>query len=310
MRSDQRRRLGVLLSLAALWGAGCKKEQPQASMPVDAGAVAVAVVDAGPVAKVVKPLRLSDVSLQRQEDRLAVKYTLTNPGTAQARGPACLMLIDEGNRAIDVLRMGGITVKGGSEDTFEDQLTVADLQWKQARAVLLFTVAYDKYCSDTQLQPTSETLRLLPTGAPAPAGLPMPVPAEEATAADLVVSDVRVRRSKTPAGASVTFTVKNVSDHRASGSACLRAYVREGLFALEENDVGEFDLAPGASATVTGTGTFGDASHWDEVTVLRLFTHTYGCAEVAGPENPGVLIHKPVDAENAAGGEEAQHDAE
>ncbi|RKI58802.1 hypothetical protein D7X55_26735 [Corallococcus sp. AB049A] len=300
----------LLLGFAALCGAGCKKEQPQANVPVDAGVVAVAVVDAGPVAQGVKPLRFSDVTLQRQKDRVAVTYTLTNPGTAQARGPACLMLIDAGNRSIAVQRMGGITVKGGSEDTFEDELIVADLQWKQARAVLLFTVAYGKYCSQTELQPTSETLRLLPTGAPGPAGLPMPVPAEEVTAADLVVSDVRVRRSRAPAGASVTFKVKNVSGHRASGSACLRAYVREGLFALEENEVGEFDLAPGASTTVKGTGTFGDASHWDEVTVLRLFAHPYGCSEIAGPDNPGVLVHKPLDAENAAASEEAHHDAE
>ncbi|RKI31545.1 hypothetical protein D7Y27_37435, partial [Corallococcus sp. AB004] len=93
MRDDGWRRSlgGLLLGIAVAWSAGCKKEQPQASAPVDAGVARVAVVDAGmpdagPVAKVARPLRFSNVVIARDKPYVRVTYTLTNPGTAQGRG--------------------------------------------------------------------------------------------------------------------------------------------------------------------------------------------------------------------------------
>ncbi|AFE04779.1 hypothetical protein COCOR_02721 [Corallococcus coralloides DSM 2259] len=306
----------LLLGCAAVWGTGCKKEQPQASAPVDAGVVAAGVPDAGSVAKGPRPLRFSNVVLKRQDDTVNVSYTLTNPGTAQGRGDACLMLVDDQNRAIAVSRLGGITVKGGLEDAFEDTVKVADLQWKQARSVMLYSTEYGSYCSTSDLKPISEFLRLLPTGAPAPAGLPVPAQPQDVTSGDFAVSGIRVNQAGSSAGASVTYTVKNVSDHRAAGTGCLRAYAQEGTRALEELEAGEFDLAPNASETRTATLKFADATHWAAVKVLRFFASPYGCVDTEGPENPGFPLSGPSEvqpgdaAPGGTGSGEAHHDEE
>ncbi|RKH76917.1 hypothetical protein D7Y21_38035 [Corallococcus sp. AB045] len=311
-RSDQRRghAWGVLfLGLAVAWATGCKKEQPVESAPVDAGVVAVdaGMPAAGPVEKVAKPLRFSNVGLQRVEDGdVTVTYTLTNPGTAQARGKVCLMLLDAHELAIEVRWLGSITVKGGLEDTFEDRTHVDDLQWNQVHSLRLFTTASNDSCSDTPLKPASEPFRMLPTGTPAPADLPLPDPPPESLAENFAVSGLQLRQTGTPAGPSLTFTVKNVSDHRASGSGCLRAYAQEGSRALEEVDVGEFDLAPKASATQTAPVAFHRASHWEEATVLRYFVGPYGCVMSDGAGGPGHPVTPPAEAR----GEEVPHDAE
>ncbi|NPC47190.1 hypothetical protein HPC50_08910 [Corallococcus exiguus] len=312
MRSDQRHVWGVLLAgAAALSGAGCKKEQPAT---VDAGVAAVAVVDAGTrgvdagtVANGGKPLRFSNVGLQRAEDgRVTVTYTLTNPGTAQAREKVCLMLLDAHELAIEVGGLGSITVKGGLEDTFEDRAYVDDLKWNQVRSLRLFTTAANDYCSDTPIKPASEPFRMLPTGAPAPADLPLPDPPPASLAEDFEVSGLQLRQAGTPEGPSLTFTVKNVSDHRASGAGCLRAYAQEGSRALEEVEVGEFDLAPKASSTQTAPVAFHRARHWEEATVLRFFVGPYGCVMSEGAGGPG----HPVPLPEKSGSEEVHHDAE
>ncbi|MBN8227432.1 hypothetical protein JYK02_07920 [Corallococcus macrosporus] len=301
MGSDPRKVL-VLLGLAAVCGVGCKKEQPQASAPVDAG-----VPDAGPLAKISKPLRFSNVGLKRVEDGgVTVTYTLTNPGTVQGRGKTCLMLLDDHDLAIEVRWLGSITVKGGLEDTFEDGTNVDDLQWNQARSVLLYTTADKDHCDAHPLQPTSEPFRMLPTGAPAPANLLLPAPPPEPAPEDFEVSGLQLQQAGTPTEPSLTFTVKNVSGHRASGSGCLRAYAREGAYALEEVDVGAFDLAPKASSTQTVPVAFHKARHWEEATVLRFFVDRYGCVMSGSAGNPG----QPVNLPAKAGSEEARHDAE
>ncbi|RKG57462.1 hypothetical protein D7X30_18255 [Corallococcus sp. AB011P] len=311
-RSDQRRghAWGVLfLGLAVAWATGCKKEQPVESAPVDAGVVAVdaGLPDAGSVAQGARPLRFSNVGLQRVEDGdVTVTYTLTNPGTAQGREKVCLMLLDAHDLAIEVRWLGSITVKGGLEDTFEDQTHVDDLQWNQVRSLRLFTTASNDYCSDTPLKPASEPFRMLPTGAPVPADLSLPDPPPESAPEDFEVSGLQLRQTGTPAGPSLTFTVKNVSDHRASGSGCLRAYAQEGSRALEEVDAGEFDLAPKASSTQTVAVTFHRARHWEEATVLRYFVGPHGCVMSEGVGGPGHPVTLPV----KAGSEEVQHDAE
>ncbi|RKH04209.1 hypothetical protein D7X32_11725 [Corallococcus carmarthensis] len=313
MGSDARKVLGwVLMGLAVVWGAGCKKDAPAASAPVDAGGEAAATVDAGvpdagALAKVSKPLRFSNVGLKHVQDGgVTVTYTLTNPGTAQGRGRTCLMLLDERGLAIDSRLIGFITVKGGWEDTFEDATSVDDLRWNQARSLMLFTTASAVSCSESPPAPTSEPFRMLPTGTPAPANLPLPDPPPDSTPADIEVSGLQLRQGGTPPDPTLTYTVKNVSDRRASGTGCLRAYAREGSYALEEVDVGEFDLAPAASSTQTVPVAFHKARHWEEATVLRFFVDPYGCEMSGGAGNPGL----PVDLPAKADSEEAHHDAE
>ncbi|QAT84194.1 hypothetical protein EJ065_2622 [Corallococcus coralloides] len=319
-RSDQRRghAWGVLfLGLAAAWGAGCKKEQPVESAPVDAGVVAVDAgtrrVDTGTVAKVVKPLRFSDVVIAREDLRVDVTYTLANPGTAQARGDACMTLLDEQGHTIEVVRLGGIVVKGGLEDTFEDHVTVADLRWNQTRSVQLFTKPYRDSCTYSGSPPTSEPLRLLPSGKPATVDLPVPAPLRETKPEDFEVSGIEVTQDGTLASYAIRFTVKNVSDHRASGRGCLRAYRAQDSDAVDESLVGTFDLASGASVTLTDSVNFQDDKQWDEVTVLRLFASFHGCADEEEPENPGFLFDKPAGVrspvEDAAADVEAVDDA-
>jgi hypothetical protein len=147
---------------------------------------------------------------------------------------------------------------------------------------------------------------MLPTGAPSPAGLALPDPPPESLAEDFEVSGLQLGQAGTPAGPSLTFMVKNVSDHRASGSGCLRAYAKEGSRALEEVDVGEFDLAPRASSTQTAPVAFHRASHWEEATVLRYFVGPYGCVMSEGAGGPGHPVNLPA----KAGSEEVPHDAE
>ncbi|RKH58430.1 hypothetical protein D7X96_36885 [Corallococcus interemptor] len=287
----------LLLSCAAVWGTGCKKEPAQASTPVDAGVVAVAAVDAGvpdagTVAKVAKPLKFSDVTLTPQGTSVLVMYTLTNPGTAQGRGDACLSLHDDQGRVIEVKRMGGITVKGGTTDTFEDKVSLGGTSWKQTRTVMLYT-AGEYRCSSGVSSATSELLRLLPTGQPAPADAPAPQELQSSQATDFEVSGVELTQAGQSDDYTLRYTVKNVSDHRASGSGCLRAYVQEGAPHLEESPEGDFSLAPGASETIKDSVIFDNDRNWDRVTVLRLFTSPYGCADGADTDNTGFKFMKP-----------------
>ncbi|RKH50701.1 hypothetical protein D7Y23_12500 [Corallococcus sp. AB050B] len=291
----------LLFGCAAVWGAGCKKEQPQASTPVDAGVVAVAAVDAGvPDAGTVakhkesRPLRFSDVTLRPQSAAVLVTYTLTNPGTAQGRGDACLAMLDEEGRVIEVRRMGGITVKGETTDTFEDAVPLGSTVWKQTRTVMLYT-AGDSRCSSGVHAVTSERLRLLPTGQPAPADAPAPQALQDSRAADFEVSGVELTQAGQSDDYAIKYRVTNMSDHRASGSACLRAYLGEDGTAphLEESPVGDFNLAPGASEDIKDSVIFDNSRNWDRVKVLRLYTSPYGCADDADTDNTGFRIVKP-----------------
>ncbi|TSC22610.1 hypothetical protein [Corallococcus sp. Z5C101001] len=303
MRAGHRRGhvLGALLLGGAVGGAGtgCKRDAPAASTPLDAGVAAVAVPDAGRqdagvVEKVAKPLRFSDVALTRSGDDVAVTYTLTNPGTAQGRGDACLSLHDEHGRGIDAVKLGSITVKGETTDTFEDRVRVSRGFWTQARSLLLYTTsAYS--CSAGILKPTSEVSRLLPSGQPAPAGTPAFQAPEDATAADFAVSNIRVRQDSEAGEYLITYTVKNLTARRVSGAGCLRAYLTEGGRGVEEDRVGDFSLPPGGSETITDSILFDDERHWDEVQVLRLFTGPYGCATDVSEDNAGTAFNKPAD---------------
>ncbi|RKH57820.1 hypothetical protein D7V93_17905 [Corallococcus llansteffanensis] len=297
---EWRRSLGVLLlGGAVVWGVGCKKEQPQARAPVDAGAVAAAVADAGvpdagPVAKVVKPLRFSDVVLKQDRIRLDVTYTLTNPGTAQGRGDACLALLDEKGVVVHVLRMGNIAVKGGTDDVFVDDLYVPESIWPQARTVLLYTAA-DRLCEHDDFGVTSEPLRLLPTGQPAPAGAPVPTRPKPLAAGELQLSDVRLAQ---PGGGTLyelTYTLKNVSARRINGSSCLQGYEGDADDFLLHASLGVFSLAPGAQETRTEEVDASDAKAWDRVSTLNLFVSEQLCFAADSKQSPSRLEFKKPD---------------
>ncbi|QAT84195.1 hypothetical protein EJ065_2623 [Corallococcus coralloides] len=301
MRDDGwRRSLGVLLlGGAAVWGAGCKKEQPQASAPVDAGAVAAAVADAGvpdagPVAKVAKPLRFSDVVLQRDGTRLDVTYRLTNPGTAQGRGDACLALLDEKGVLIHVRRLGNITVKGGTDDVFEDYVYVPEAAWPQARTVLLYT-ATERLCESDDFGANSEPLRLLPTGQPAPAGAPVPTRPKPLAAGELELSDVKLTQPGGGTRYELTYTLKNLSARRIHGSTCLQGYEGDQDDDLLFASLGEFSLAPGAEETRTDEVDASDAKAWDRVSTLDLFVNEQMCLLADSKQAPSRIEFKKPD---------------
>ncbi|AFE04778.1 hypothetical protein COCOR_02720 [Corallococcus coralloides DSM 2259] len=283
-RSDQRRghAWGVLLlGCAAVWGAGCKKEQPQPRASVYAGAVAVAVADAGvpdagPVAKVAKPLRFSDVVFKRDGRRLDVTYRLTNPGTAQGRGDACLALLDEKGVLAHVRRLGHIAVKGGTDDVFEDFVYLPEEGWPQAWTVLLYTAA-ERLCENDDFGATSEPLRLLSTGEPAPAGAPAPSRTQPLTAGELQLSGVTLAQPGGGTRYELTYTVKNVSARRINGRVCLRGYEGEQDDFLLFASMGELSVAPGAEETRTDEVDASDAKAWDRVSTLDLFVAEQMC---------------------------------
>jgi hypothetical protein len=153
---------------------------------------------------------------------------------------------------------------------------------------------------------TSELLRLLPTGEPAPANAPALKPSVESRAADFNVSDIRVSQGWNSADYFLTFTVKNVSHHRATGQGCMRAYGygHDDPPQLEEVPTRRFNLAPGASETVSETFFFDNDNHWDVVTTLRVFASPWGCSDAEDSRNVGFPFPKP------AGIREPQGDSE
>ncbi|MHA7629773.1 hypothetical protein [Corallococcus sp. M7] len=277
-----RRSLGVLLvGCAAVWGAGCRKEQPQAVAPVDAGAVAASVADAGvpdagPVAKLAKPLRFSDVVFKRDETRLDVTYTLTNPGTAQGRGDVCLALLDEKGVLVHARVMGYITVKGGTDDVFQDYVYMPETAWPQARSMLLYTAA-EGLCDSADFGASSEPLRLLLTGQPAPTGAPVPTRPKPLAAGELTLSNAKLEQPGGGTRYELTYTLKNLSARRINGSLCLHGYEAGKEDSLFSASLDDFSLAPGATRTLTEEVTDVDGEDWDTVSTLDLFVEEQMC---------------------------------
>ncbi|GMU03692.1 hypothetical protein KH5H1_78150 [Corallococcus caeni] len=284
MRSDWRARTlcAWLVGSAALWGAGCRKEQPQVSAVPDAGGgsrVQVGVPDTKPVAK---PLKFSGVTLQRTTPyTVDVTYTLTNPGTAQARGATCLALLDEKGFVIHEAELGRITVKGGTDDVFVDRAYVMEDLWKDALTVLLYT-AREFHCSQDGFQGTSEPLRLRPTGSPAAADAPAPRRPGPPQPGALVLSDVDLRKTGEDNEYSLQYTVKNVSARRITGDACVQGYgededVSEDRASVLADSLRNFSLAAGATETFTSSVSLDDPRRWSEVVALDLFLDKRGC---------------------------------
>ncbi|RKH58432.1 hypothetical protein D7X96_36895 [Corallococcus interemptor] len=308
-RNDWRRRtLGLLLvGSAAAWGPGCKREQPQASVPPDAGVVAV---DAAPVAKVAKPLKFSTVRLVKENgSHVEVTYTLTNPGTAQARGDACLALLDEKGFTVHEAQMGSITVKGGTEDVFKDRVYVREPDWEQTRTVLLYT-ARDYQCDKDRFQESSEPLRLLRTGSPAPADVPPPQRPRKPAPGEMELSGVTLSHDSTLGLYRLQYTVKNVSARRINGQACLQGYGEdahpsEEKAALLSDDLDAFSIAAGATVTVTDLVDIFDRERWDEIVSLDLFLDARGCE--SKPESAPVRLRfdRPANLHDADATDEA-----
>ena len=121
--------------------------------------------------------------------------------------------------------------------------------WKQARSVRLFTTT--RYCQRSPPEVTSEVLHVLTTGQPVPPGGPAPRDVEEAKVEDFALSDVELSQDEEGTRYFITYTVKNLSRRRASGTACLRAYTGEGCDChVEETASGDFSLPAGGSETI------------------------------------------------------------
>ncbi|WP_147477210.1 hypothetical protein [Corallococcus sp. AB038B] len=291
MRDEGWMRSLCVLLLGGALVAGCKKDQPPESMSVDAGAVAAAVADAGvpdagAVAKVAKPLRFSEVVFKRGSSQLDVTYTLTNPGTAQGRGDACLALLDEQGFFIRAERLGNIAVKGGTDDVFTDDVPVDDKAWEQARTVLLFTAA-EYSCDSGALGATSEPLRLLPSGRPAPADVPAARRPDRLAKGELQLSDVTLEQPQGDDRYVLTYTLKNVSARRIHGNACLEGHEEQkGGEALFTANVAEISLAPGATETRIDDVTSVDGKDWDTVALLALFVDEPSCFQASARSAP------------------------
>ncbi|MBN8227433.1 hypothetical protein JYK02_07925 [Corallococcus macrosporus] len=322
MRSDGWARLlcAWLVGSAVLWGAGCKKEQPQASAVPDAGGgarVQAGVPDAKPAAKEVKPLKFSGVTLKRTTPyTVDVTYTLTNVGTAQARGSSCLALLDEKGFVIHEGPLGSITVKGGTDDVFVDRAYVVEASWKEALTVLLYT-ARENHCLDDAFQAASEPLRLRPTGSPSSGDAPAPRRPGKPQPGELVLSDVDLRKSGEDNAYRLQYTVKNVSARRINADACFQGYgpdedVSEDRASVLANPLRILSLAAGATETFTSTVDLVDAQRWDEVVALDVFLDARGCKTkpVAAPARVRFDMPKvvPVLGEETTGEDEGDSD--
>ncbi|MBN9686556.1 MULTISPECIES: hypothetical protein [unclassified Corallococcus] len=278
MRSDWRVRTlcAWLVGSAALWGAGCKKEQPQAGALPDAGGL-----ETKPVAKVAKPLRFSGVTLKRDPSFVNVTYTLTNPGTAQARGEACLALLDEMGFVTHERNLGSITVKGGTDDVFEDRVYLPEEHWDSVLTVLLFTVNGMR-CEGADFQAASEPLRLRASGEPAAADAPAPKRPGKLEPGEIELSGVSLRQGAEADEYVLEYTLKNVSRRRINAQACIQGYgadedVSEDRASVLADDLSMRSLAAGATKTFTDRIELVDSLRWDEVVALDLFLDARGC---------------------------------
>ncbi|MBN8471918.1 hypothetical protein JYJ95_35875 [Corallococcus exiguus] len=319
-----------LVGSAALWGAGCKKEQPQASVLLDAGAMAPASVpETKPVAK---PLRFSGVTLKRRPSFVDVTYTLTNPGTAQGRGEVCLALLDEMGFVTHERNLGSITVKGGTDDVFDDSIYLPEEKWDSALTVLLFTVK-GRRCEGADFHEASEPLRLRATGGPASADAPAPRRPGKLEPGEVELSGVALRQDGEADEYLLEYTLKNVSRRRINAQACVQGYrededVSEDRASVLADDLGVHSLAAGATATFTDRVEFSDTLRWDEVVALDLFLDERGCeskpaaapvrvrfdkpANVRAPIEGGAPLDEPdaVDPEEETTEEDDAHGAE
>ncbi|NNB86364.1 hypothetical protein [Corallococcus exiguus] len=284
MRSDWPVRILCVLLLCGAGVSGCKKEQPQASAPVDAGVVATAQAggpETKPVAKVAKPLKFSGVTLKRDPYFVNVTYTLTNPGTAQGRGESCLALLDEMGFVTYERNLGSITVKGGTDDVFNDNVYLPEENWDSVLTVLLYTVKGGR-CEGADFQAASEPLRLRATGEPASADAPAPRRPGRLEPGEIELSGLKLWHGGEGDEYQLRYTLKNVSRRRINAQVCVQGYgtdedVSEDRASVLANNLSMHSLAPGATKTFTERVDLSDSQRWDEVVALDVFLDARGC---------------------------------
>ncbi|WP_434300559.1 hypothetical protein [Corallococcus exiguus] len=284
MRSDWPVRILCVLLLCGAGVSGCKKEQPQASAPVDAGVVATAQAggpETKPVAKVAKPLKFSGVTLKRNPYFVNVTYTLTNPGAAQGRGESCLALLDEMGFVTYERNLGSITVKGGTDDVFNDNVYLPQENWDSVLTVLLYTVKGGR-CEGADFQAASEPLRLRATGEPASADAPAPRRPGRLEPGEMELSGLKLWQGGEGDEYQLRYTLKNVSRRRINAQVCVQGYgtdedVSEDRASVLANNLSMHSLAPGATKTFTERVDLSDSQRWDEVVALDVFLDARGC---------------------------------
>lgn len=275
--------------LCAVAAGGCKKQEPAAaSGPPDAGqataAAAPAAKDAGTVvvADTRTPFRFKDVTIARTGTSVKLAYTLENQGAKRARGNTCLSLHDKDGYQLSYVTLGPISLRSGESDGFEDVQNIADDVWAEARTVRLYagTACY----SLTGDSVISQVSHLDLTGRPVPQGAPASRPLADAEEGVAVFELKEVGLSQeTPSDSVVlTFTVTNTGTARLGSSVCLRLYdSADSTGGIDEASSGNFNLAPGATKTVSSMLTLDDEKSWDSTVLLRAYASTYGCASSA-----------------------------
>lgn len=315
---------GVAALVCAVSLAGCKKDEPAPAAPPVAQATPqepakvaptaqAQAPDAGPAdaeAETPTPFNYKNVKLAFAVGTLKLSYTLENQGRKRARGSTCLWLHDKDGEFIDRLDMGPISLKGGESDVFEDTKGFDDTLWKQVSTVQLY--AAQNCYSATLVGPLSTPRRLDTDGRPPLEDVPPARRSEDPAAGTQVfrVKDVKLSQESPSDSVSVTFTVTNTSSTRAKGEVCVRLYDAAGARCdVDGADADTFNLAPGASETLTAALSLGDDKHWDTAVQVRAFASQFGCLDkekealsniVAFPKPDG--IQAPREEEESAHG--------
>ncbi len=276
---------------------GCKKQEPapaepaaaRPQEPVKGGAAAAA--DAGPKVEAPdagtaaaeagepRPFRFKDVEISHYGRNLDIKYTLENHGRKRARGTTCLWLHDKDGVYIDKVSLGPISLRGGESDRFEDITPVDERLWKQTSTVQLYAASG---CYGDPEGGLSPARRLDVNGRPPLEDVPpaRKAPTPEAGTQVFVVKDLRLSQADPSAPVSMTFTVTNTGTVRARAELCLRLYDdARTTCQLDEADSEDFNLAPGASQTLTEDVSLSDDKHWDSAALVKAFASTYGCVD-------------------------------
>lgn len=280
---------GVALVCVSTWS-GCKKQEeaPAPASPAPSVKPAAAATTPTPPptppappaepVDAAHPLRYSAVKLSHEGPLLKVSYTLANAGTTRVRGVTCVWLHDGKGAFIESINVGAISLKGGDSDTFEDKGSVEQSFWTQVRSVQVFAAASN--CTADPEDAISGVLHVTPSGQPVPAGTPKPVAEVDTTPGTpaFALSDVDLTQNPRSGEVHVTYTVKNLTPHRANGGACVRVFSAENR-ALDEDNAGDFSLPPGSAETLTDEVVLDLPQQWGTLASVEVMVGRFGCAD-------------------------------
>lgn len=304
---------------------GCKKQEPAPAEPAAATpkapvqVTAAAAADAGTKAADAgtataeadepKPFHFKDVEISHYGRNLNIKYTLENRGRKRARGTTCLWLHDKDGAYIEKVSLGPISLRGGESDRFEDTTPVDERWWKQTSTVQLYA---GNGCYGDPEGGLSPARRLDVNGRPPLEEVPPVFKAAtpEAGTPVFVVKDLQLRQAEPSSPVSVTFTVTNKGTVRARAELCLRLYEDARTTChLDEADAEVFNLAPGASETLTAELSLSDDKHWDSAALVKAFASAYGCVDKEKEALSNVMAFPTPDGIHGPreGGEEPEH---